>query len=101
MKKNQKVIIKKLSATGNPLVPTPPMEGYVAGQDNGPVSLPVEYTLKGILLKDVEVGHSVEVWRGERNGVVMQGYFNTSPVVKVEDNKFHTQNSVYEITVDE
>jgi hypothetical protein len=67
--------------------------------------VPVEYSIKGILLMDVEVGKSIWVLREERNGVESLGLFTSSPVTKIvpQDNKtetvLNTMNSCYIIEV--
>ena len=98
MKKNQKVQIRKLTSTGNPLAPTPPKEGYQFGKLNHHVSLPNDYTAKGVLIEDVEVGKDIVISRSNRNGVEIEGIFHTTPVVEIKGNKIHTKNSIYEIT---
>lgn len=91
------VKITKLSAQSSPIVPTPEMEGYIQGQDNGLVSLPIEYTIEGYLLKEIEVGEPVRVHRMIRNGVEKEGQFETSPVTKITETGFETTNSIYHL----
>ncbi len=91
------VTIKKLKAVDNPKYPTPPVEGYIYGVDNGDVSLPVEYEIEGKLLTNIEVGSCVSVARERRNSTYAPGLFASSVVASINGNKFLTQNSVYEV----
>lgn len=100
MKQGQQITFQKLAAAPNALVPTPEFDAYKQGQDNGQVSLPVDYTLKGSLIDDVIVGKSVRILRTERNGVKAAGLTTTTPVKKIVGNKIHTSNSVYLMTVE-
>jgi hypothetical protein len=88
--------IKKLAAISNPASPTPDKESFKPGQDNGPVSLPVDYEIEGNLKYPIEQGRQVLVDRTKRNGVVMPGFFATSPVTSMSDTHFTTLNSQYE-----
>lgn len=97
------VRLKKLSAAMNPAAPTPEMANYKAGEDNGEVSLPVEYTVEGYLAKEVIVGEGLLIDRISRNGIMSKGITNTSPVVKQEllanGATIYTTNSVYLLEV--
>lgn len=94
---NDYLIIKKLSATSNPVAPTPAKEGFIPGADNGPVSLPVEYEIEGFLRAPMKVGEPLLVNRIKRNGVVIPGMFSTSPIVKINGHTVETANSIYQI----
>ena len=66
------------------------------------LSPPIEYSITGELINDIEVGKSIKVNRESRNGVMVPGLFYTSPVVTIgfKDNKivgFTTKNSLYKI----
>jgi len=97
------VRLKKLSAVENPLTPTPEMSNYLPGQDNGNVSLPVEYTVEGYLDTEVVIGQSLQIDRVSRNGIMSKGVTITSPVVKHEPSPnggtIYTANSVYQLEV--
>ena len=95
----KKVKITKLGAVENPVYPTPNYNEYKQGEDNGNVSLPVEYWLEGYLLNEPTVGSSVLVQRTSRNGVNCVGSFFTSKVTKITDTGFETQNSVYQVDI--
>lgn len=89
------VRISKVGVSETPTIPTPKKEDYIPGQDNGDVSLPMEYTIEGYLLHDIQVGESVSVDRRIRNRVEARGEFVTSPVTKITEAGFETENSVY------
>lgn len=97
------VKVTKLKAVGDPDVPTPKWEGYVVGQDNGLVSLPVDYTIKGIERYKPEAGKIYSVRRTERNGKKVTGEFTSSLVKSIVTNLENdnlivtTQNSVYTV----
>ncbi len=92
------VQIRKVDKQKNPVVPTPKASDFVCGQDNGEVSLPLEYKIEGWLLNKIEVGKQVRVHRLIRNGIKAEGYFETSPVTKVSEFGFETANSVYRMS---
>lgn len=99
MKAGDYIQIRKLKAVDAPLVPTPPFATYKQGEDNGLVSLPVEYTATGMLQFDACVGEGLRILRDTRNGERCTGAFQTSPVTKIEEGKIYTGNSVYEVEV--
>jgi hypothetical protein len=95
----KKVIIKKLQPAADAKYPTAGKTGYIPGQDNGPVSVPVEYEVEGIIDDEApKIGECLSMLRYRRNGVVTPGYFTTSKITNVDGNVFTTTNSVYEIT---
>ena len=98
MKKGNRVQIQKLSPSENPEFPSAAKETYLYGSINKGMSLPVDYTLTGKLVDDIEVGRGVDVARDTRNGVSCLGIFQSSPVTKIEGDLFHTLNSVYRVT---
>lgn len=95
------VKVKKISVAAEPDAITPKWEEYIPGKDNGDVSLPVEYEIEGKEIAPLSVGDSYSVLRTKRNGVNVDGYFITSPVVHININGKHgmftTKNSVYTI----
>lgn len=95
----KKVKITKLGSVENPVYPTPNFNEYTPGEDNGNVSLPVEYWLEGYFMNEPVVGSSVLVNRTSRNGVACGGSFFTSKVTKITDTGFETQNSIYQVDV--
>jgi hypothetical protein len=95
----KKVKITKLGSVDNPIYPTPNFNEYTPGEDNGNVSLPVEYWLEGYFMNEPVVGSSVLVNRTSRNGVTCGGSFFTSKVTKITDTGFETQNSVYQVDI--
>lgn len=76
-------------------------DNYIPGQDNPDVSLPIEYWIKGALIKEPVVGESLFISRTERNGVEAFGYFTSSPIVEISSSEhggfvyIETANSVY------
>lgn len=72
----------------------------VPGEDNPGKSLPIEYWIKGTLVKEPVVGESLFVYRTERNGVQALGNFASSPVVEISAGEgnlryIETKNSLY------
>ena len=97
-----KIQLKKVSEADNPKVPTPSNKDFVPGEDNGNVSVPIEYTITGILQEDVEVGKPMIILRHTRNGVESFGIMVTSVVtdiVNLDENgmMIYTNNSVYDL----
>jgi hypothetical protein len=58
-------------------------------------SLPVDYEVEGVLLRDVEVGTSVCVGRIVPSGTLR--IFTSSPVIAIEQGGFKTANSFYRV----
>lgn len=69
------------------------------GKGNSPKSLFVGYTIKGSMYNNVEVGQPIEIWRNERNGVKIQGFFKSSNVNSItplrDGFEIETDNSLY------
>lgn len=101
MTKNKSVLIRKLMAAENPLVPTAAENTYINGHKNPGVSLPLAYEIEGELLHDVVVGEYMTAFRRKRNGVETPGVFETSVVQSIEQIGeraiVRTANSVYEV----
>ena len=85
----------KLAAVPERAALTPAWEGYKPGQDNGDVSLPVDYTAEGYLAEDIKIGQCIVLNRTKRNGVITPGILTTSALQNLEGNRAETQNSVY------
>ena len=63
-------------------------------------SLPVDYSVGGSLVTNIEIGERIEVLRFERNGIRALGIFTSSPVRGVDEfSRIITDNSVYEVTL--
>lgn len=92
-----KVKISKIAHLEDAIHDAPPIHDYVAGEDNGNVSLPVEYYLEGIMPEEPTVGKSLTVIRTSRNGIEIGGLFTTSRVTEVTKDGFKTLNSVYKL----
>lgn len=92
-----KVKISKVAHLEDALHDAPPIHDYVAGEDNGNVSLPVEYYLEGFMNEAPTVGRPLVVLRTSRNGVEIGGLFTTSTVTEITKDGFKTLNSVYKL----
>lgn len=73
---------------------------YVPGKNNEGVSLPIEYWIKGALVKEPVVGESIFVTRTERNGEKCMGLFASTPIVEISQGEgnlryIETKNSIY------
>lgn len=89
------VRVKKLAQVENFRYPTPKMDNYIFGQYNGAVSLPVEYEVIGTLCCTPKIDFPIIIERKIRNGIKVDGFFSSSIVKKIEENKFYTCNSIY------
>lgn len=94
-----KVRIKKLCPTEKPDYPTPHWDSYIPGEDNGNVSIPMDYEVEGYLMSPIVVGKPVQLARTKRNGLPIDGVFQTSKVTAQTEIGFTTKNSVYEVEV--
>ena len=56
---------------------------------------PIRYSLKGILLEAPQVGRPVKVFRLERNGLQVVGYYEPTPVIRLTVDGSVTKNSCY------
>lgn len=95
-----KIRIKKLAAVNDPRYPTASHDQYIPGE----MSVPIDYTVEGYIEGTLVEGQRLFIERTSRNGIPIRGYMATSPVVKLEGDKFHTFNSIYHweaIPVDE
>jgi hypothetical protein len=92
-----KVRITKIAKADNALYDAPPIHDYVMGEDNGAVSLPIEYWLEGFINEKPTVGEGLVVSRTSRNGVEVSGIFTTSEITEITDKGFKTLNSVYKL----
>lgn len=102
MNKKPYVKISKVGTAPNAAYPTPAMEDYVPGEDNGAVSLPVSYTVEGYLVSPIKETQHITVQREKRNGIPVAGFFSTSEVEKItktNDTNYvvETLNSVYTV----
>lgn len=73
---------------------------WVAGSVNPGMSPPVEYEVVGRILYGIRLSHALVIDRESRNGVVVQGLFQTSAVQNVIQEtetrvRVETYNSVY------
>lgn len=91
------VRLTKIAAVDDPARPTPEFSGYIPGQYNGPVSLPVSYTAEGYLVGTVEIGRPVVIDRRVRNGEALRGLLMTTTVKELTADGFLTENSRYRL----
>ena len=93
------VLIIKLSASSNPVAEPGSWEGWISGSLDNAGSLPVDYELRGFLLAPVRVGEQIHLFRTERNGVEADGFFYSTPIVRIQDASLvETFNSIYRVT---
>ncbi len=93
---NQIVRIVKLSEAPGAKFPAGNWETFVPGSTaNGPVSLPVDYTLDAYMLAPILPGQPMRAYRLIRNDVLIPGAFNSSRVLELI---VRTENSVYRVT---
>lgn len=91
--------LKKISEAAAPKYRAANWDEYKCGEDNGDISLPIEYELTGMIIGDLEVGKSLAINRNTRNGVECLGIFYSTTVKNItEKDNFkiiETENSVY------
>jgi hypothetical protein len=92
------VRLTKLRASQNPVEPPGNWGEYQLGQPTNSTSLPVDYTLTGVLLVPPRIGGKVKVLRTARNGIEVPGVFESTEVVEIGEHGFTTLNSVYSLT---
>lgn len=89
------VVLTKFRSSPAAKVPSGRWDEYRCGDVTNDSSLPVDYTLTGLLLTPPQIGQCVIVLRWSRNEVAISGTFQSTPVVAVGAAQFTTQNSVY------
>jgi hypothetical protein len=99
MKRGQLIRLEKLAAVPGAERATPSADNFIPGQNNGNVSLPVAYTVDGILNYNIEKDHQLSLTRLKRNGVESLGVTITSPITLIENDLLYTENSIYRLTV--
>lgn len=98
MKKGDCVRLEKLIGNPTSSVSTPRSKDYRAGEVNLNMSLPIGYSMEGILRSEIEIGEPLIMIRFKRNDENHLGITKTSPLVSVESNILITENSLYKIT---
>ena len=95
------VKVTKIDASANATFRSAKMEEWIAGAMNDGLGLPMEYVVKGIIIKSPVVGERFEFYRTERMGVEALGVFTTSVVKQIDDTEdhilVHTENSTYKV----
>jgi hypothetical protein len=98
MKKDTYVKITKYSQCLAPLLESADPSKYKHGEENFGVSLPVDYWVEGTLINDIREGEPIQMHRKIRNGIKMEGIFQTSPVITIKNGTVAvTLNSQYVI----
>jgi len=93
------ISLEKIAVAPNPISPPAPWEEWIPGSLENQFSLPISYSLKGYLLVPIQLGESIHIFRIERNGVVTDGIFRSTPVVEIrEDGLIETYNSIYRVS---
>ena len=87
--------LTKWKAAENPLSPPGRWGEYKPGSIANITSLPVDYTMVGMLLTGITIGECVRLLRLNRNGVAALGVFQSTPVMRLTGDGFVTANSVY------
>jgi hypothetical protein len=99
MKKGTYIRLEKIDVHPEARLPSPEMKDYRLGELNFYKSLPIGYTLEGILLQDIVLGNHLKLERFIRNGIPIKGLTITSPILLIKKDILLTENSVYRVTV--
>lgn len=93
--------IEKIDTTDDPAVESADWDEYEPGRRNSK-SPPVEYSVEGKVVSNIEEGAYLTVHRWSRNGEPAEGVMRTSEIQSVtEEEDFiivETQSSVYKVT---
>lgn len=90
------VEVRKVSASESPDVEPGEWSTWTMGSPDNAGSLPVGYSLHGVLLQPLQVGAPIRVLRVERNGVSRLGEFTSTTVVALHPGHLaETLNSFY------
>lgn len=102
MQKGKRVRVEKVDKTDKPFYRTAKEGEWLPGQENLGLSPPTGYWLEGTLLKDIAIGSPIEVDRKIRNGIEVDGVFQSSVVKAWAGHRGEvlvmTQNSQYRVT---
>ena len=94
------VRVLKLAPCEDPQSQTLSWKNWNVGQVNTG-SPPVDYELRGLLIKPLEIGKPILVARTHRNNIKVLGAFLSTPVREFKNGAAITQNSIYFISRDE
>jgi len=90
------VEVRKIDASDEPISGPGSWENWVPGSANSTGSLPVGYTMQGVLMCPVRVGGRIDLHRTHRNGICFDGHFVSTPVIVVSGHGLvETYNSIY------
>lgn len=70
---------------------------YKLSTSNDNLSLPSGYILTGFLIDQPKVGRCLRVLRDCRNGIMVDGIFESSPVTFIAGCEVTTENSIYRL----
>lgn len=98
MNRGDCIRLEKLVGTPTAIFPTPESKDYKTGEYNPEVSLPIGYSIEGILSRDIYLNESLIMLRFKRNDVFCLGITETSSIVSIVKNILITQNSLYRLT---
>jgi hypothetical protein len=96
LKNGTYVRVTKIHATVGGFPPCPkPI--YAPGLWTGILSLPVDYWMEGFLMADVVKNGLIRLERRVRDGTIADGFFTSTRIYSVKDDKVRTFNSIYRI----
>jgi hypothetical protein len=95
------VRVRKIGAVAKPVSPSAEWSRYILGEDNGDVSLPIEYELEGHAMADPVLNKPYIIACNKRNGVVCDGIFTSTPIKSITTTGYgqiiETANTIYTI----
>jgi hypothetical protein len=89
--------VTKLRTAPGAYAPSGSWADYPIGSAEPNTSLPVDYSLVGVLIEQIKLGQPASVLRFSRNGVDQLGIFESSPVTALTPDGFATLNSIYRV----
>lgn len=100
MFKGKRVSLIKTGIPETSKYPSASMKDYIPGEVHQGVSLPVNYTVTGVVITEPVVGLRLLIDRDSRNGVKVSGIFSSSNITKILSHsetsiQFNTENSTY------
>lgn len=91
--KGKRIIIEKIARSKNGLQPVKEITSEFAVPFGR--TLPLKYKVEGILQEEIELGFGVRILRDKKETEANPDIFMTTPVMKIDKDKFETFNSVY------
>ena len=105
LKAGTTVRVSKISPSTAPIFRTAEEIEWKSGEHNKGITLPINYTVEGVLVQDLGLHNNLTLARTKRNSVEAMGIFQTSRIQSIEySNKTNlytveTENSVYVISI--